>query len=806
MSNHKDLWSHQQRVFDLLTEGENVILQAPTGSGKTLAALYPFLYSLDDAISNQEYHNKLPNKCIYSVPMRVLAKQFYEEYSDILEKYRKRWGLRGDMRATIQIGSQQKDRTLEGTLIFATIDQTLSSWLMHPYSQSRGRANLNAGAIMSSYLVFDEFHLFDPTSTLPTTIEMLRRLKGITPFILMTATFSGEMLYELAEMLDATVVPKDAEERKMLDQLPTQEKERRYFIADGPLNAQAVLDQHNSRSLVICNTVARSQHLYLNLREQASDDVDDVILLHSRFIKEDRDAIEDRIRELFAEGNKLGSYIAVATQAIEVGVDITSEVLHTELAPANAVIQRAGRCARYPEDVGKVYIYRWSIADDGEVVDLMEKNAPYSNPDGLFERTLAAFSEHVGETIDFSTEQAIISAAHDPVDRIMLDNLRGSSNRHREDMHMAMNDQVEGVNRLVRNIEQQQVTIHPDPERLLDSPFDVPSFGLHPGTVRMLVSRWLEEYHSSELPWGIQSLQVTPDEDQTNRNTYGWLEVETLDTVTGSPLIVVHPDLAYYDAELGFLGEHGGSWDERIDIPPYEERQEHNRSYTYRLETYAEHIHHVHQAFREKWPEAHYAARQLEHLYGWPENSVTKAAELAILLHDVGKLNIKWQNWVRDYQEKIGMPITDKTQAYAHTELQNQTHREIERAMRRRPWHAMEGAIASHQILDAQLEYPLYIAAYSAIARHHSSFSTENRKFKLSKYSPDHIRCTFEQHNFTTDNADIDLYGLDEPIAAKVGSDLLVRVDDYDGSYLAYLLIVRTLRLADQLGTSRGSR
>jgi CRISPR-associated endonuclease/helicase Cas3 len=79
-----DLWPHQQRVFDLLTAGENVILQAPTGSGKTRAALYPFLVAQDD---QSGHHSRFPHKCIYSVPMRVLAKQFRIEYEKTVQRY-----------------------------------------------------------------------------------------------------------------------------------------------------------------------------------------------------------------------------------------------------------------------------------------------------------------------------------------------------------------------------------------------------------------------------------------------------------------------------------------------------------------------------------------------------------------------------------------------------------------------------------------------------------------------------------------------------------------------------------------------
>src|SRR5262249_5942068 len=152
----------------LLLERRNIILQAPTGAGKTHAALLPFLNAL-------EYNRDFPRKCIYSVPMRVLAAQFVETYIEAVKH-----AARDDrIRVSIQTGEQPNDRELAGDLIFATIDQTLSSFLISPYGLPKRMANLNAAAVMGAYLVFDEFHLFDSTSTLPTTLHMLKMLDGV---------------------------------------------------------------------------------------------------------------------------------------------------------------------------------------------------------------------------------------------------------------------------------------------------------------------------------------------------------------------------------------------------------------------------------------------------------------------------------------------------------------------------------------------------------------------------------------------------------------------------------------------------
>ena len=65
------------------------------------------------------------------------------------------------------------------------------------------------------------------------------------------------------------------------------------------------------------------------------------LLLHSQFRPEDRKNILTHL--LAAEGS---SIIAVSTQIIEAGVDISSNTLFTEMAPWSSLVQRFGRCNR----------------------------------------------------------------------------------------------------------------------------------------------------------------------------------------------------------------------------------------------------------------------------------------------------------------------------------------------------------------------------------------------------------------------------------------------------------------------------
>src|SRR5258708_10250379 len=253
------LFSYQQCVFDALREHKPVVLQAPTGAGKTRASLYPFLHACarPEAI-------ELPGQCIYSVPLRTLANQFVHEYHSTVQDYRQQYNLQALQRVSLQTGERPQDPRFESDLLFTTIDQTLSSFLSIPYALSTSLANFNAGAILGSYLVFDEFHHFpmnrDGSGAFATTMHVLRILGSLTPWTLMTATFSRTLLSGLCKLLDAVEI---SPATTSFDDIPSQQgKERSFSVREKPLYASYVWDdmQENNRQrvLAICNTVDRA--------------------------------------------------------------------------------------------------------------------------------------------------------------------------------------------------------------------------------------------------------------------------------------------------------------------------------------------------------------------------------------------------------------------------------------------------------------------------------------------------------------------------------------------------------------------
>ena len=786
----------QRRVAELLLDGHNVILQAPTGAGKTMAALLPFLDTI-------EHGRDFPRKCLYAVPMRVLANQFVDEYKSKVREA----GRDDRIRVAIQTGEHADDPELAATLTFATIDQVLSSFLLTPYSLPRRLSNLNAGAVAASYLVFDEFHLFDPVSTLPTTLEMLRILRGVVPFLLMTATFSGDMLAGLAGALDAVVVPEDTVARQELQKLPSQQKTRRYHVANGPLCAEAVLARHRSRTLVVCNVVGRARALFEALRAHPDRGNAQVLLLHSRFLPEDRQRIEGEIRRLFGkDGDRSGSWIVVATQVVEVGLDITCQTLHTELAPANAVLQRAGRCARYAGEDGDVFVYAKTLDADGATVDLAEKVMPYKGQKEEVARTLAEFQARQGSILTFSDEQEIVSTVHGPRDRTVVEGLVATSEMYRRRMNSVMDGRRSGeAGDLIRAVSSRLVVVHDDPLAVAERPFAAEAFSLHPGTLYGLVKKWLERESELDLEeWGLHALHDSGDEDERGRSDYRWLPVRDKEDVVGSVLVLVHPALAGYDPDLGFVPDRGTGY--RAKLAPAQAATRHD-SYAYHLEGYAEHVRLVYRAFLDHaWPELALAAAHLERVCGWPTGVVARAAHLVVLLHDVGKLNRRWQGWVVRYQRAIGRPAPVGFYAHTDSDPTNPLHKEKQRSLGRKPPHAVEGAVAVAPLLAAAFEecMPVFKAAFTAIARHHGAFTWKYRHYVLAPGAGGAVAETLAWLPPALEKGlDAgDLLVSEDP--ARMSIDDLIIDPGRDEEFLAYVLLARALRRADQAGTAGG--
>lgn len=99
---------------------------------------------------------------------------------------------------------------------------------------------------------------------------------------------------------------------------------------------------NEQKILIVANRVANAQTLY-----QTMDDIYPQIpkmLIHSRYKREDRNRLETELKENFNKSTN--ACIVVSTQVVEVSLDISFDMMITEVAPIDALIQRFGRINR----------------------------------------------------------------------------------------------------------------------------------------------------------------------------------------------------------------------------------------------------------------------------------------------------------------------------------------------------------------------------------------------------------------------------------------------------------------------------
>lgn len=182
--------------------------------------------------------------------------------------------------------------------------------------------------------VFDEVHSYDRAlfGALLAFLSVVR-----APILLMTASLSPARRDALSKVLGRPV--------EAIEGDPDIERALRYTISAGEVSdtLRKTIDAvgRNEKVLWIVNTVARAQAMYQHLREALEADA--VSVYHSRFRYRDR---VDRQAEVIARFRGRAGFVVVATQVCEMSLDLSADLLVTELAPYPSLVQRLGRLNR----------------------------------------------------------------------------------------------------------------------------------------------------------------------------------------------------------------------------------------------------------------------------------------------------------------------------------------------------------------------------------------------------------------------------------------------------------------------------
>jgi CRISPR-associated endonuclease/helicase Cas3 len=263
-----------------------------------------------------------------------------------------------------------KKRALLSEYGVGTVDQAILPILpvRHNFVRLWGLAN--------RVVVFDEIHAYDAyTGTL--LVHLLRWLLSLgSSVVLLSATLPPNIRRELAKVVNATLPGQETEYPRLsvfrpgaVDQVHFKaDPARRMTLrlqgipSDLP-SMQSALDEHlvnGGMGLALVNTVQRAQELYRlfpNGEPLERDgqrvgkllvDGTEIYLFHARFPADWRQQREDFVLATFGKnGDRSGRKILVATQVAEQSLDLDFDVIATDLAPIDLLLQRAGRLWRH---------------------------------------------------------------------------------------------------------------------------------------------------------------------------------------------------------------------------------------------------------------------------------------------------------------------------------------------------------------------------------------------------------------------------------------------------------------------------
>lgn len=364
-------------LADKLDRPALVIIEAPTGIGKTEAALY-----LADwwACARQQrgLYVAMPTMATSNQMFRrvreVLARRYPQHLVNLqLVHSQAQW--REDMQSCYLETADEREggsvvamtwflprkRSLLAPFGVGTVDQALLSVLQtrHFFVRLFGLAHKT--------IIFDEVHAYD-TYMSAIFQRLLGWLRAVgTSVVLLSATLPAQTRRELLRAylgspdLSVPDIPYPAITWAMDDRIevvPLEASASRTVTlewigseSDAITHCLAEALREGGCAAVICNTVKRAQELYQAIQEARIVAERDLILFHARFPFAWRDQIEQKVLARFGKGNdRPHQAIVVATQVVEQSLDLDFDLMISEPAPVDLILQRAGRLHRHERD------------------------------------------------------------------------------------------------------------------------------------------------------------------------------------------------------------------------------------------------------------------------------------------------------------------------------------------------------------------------------------------------------------------------------------------------------------------------
>lgn len=312
------------------SERPHTLVTAPTGAGKT-----DFLI------------RRCKGRFFYTLPFQASINAMYQRIKEDLEKDNPDFDIRVlHASSRVQVGKNETEEKILQDKVGASIKVLTPHQIAAIIFGIRGYESMIID-LKGCDVILDEIH----TYTKETKAIVLKIVEILAYFgcriHIGTATMPSKLYGKILEILGSENVYEVNLQPEILDDFD------RHIVhkLEGweqafPIIKQAVQDKQ--KILIVCNQVKNAQKIYDNTNFPNVEKM----LIHSRFKREHRNQKEKDLKTKFNGdgslefGNGLNPCIVIATQVVEVSLDISFDLMITECAPLDALIQRFGRINR----------------------------------------------------------------------------------------------------------------------------------------------------------------------------------------------------------------------------------------------------------------------------------------------------------------------------------------------------------------------------------------------------------------------------------------------------------------------------
>ena len=390
--------TYEKRPFHAAFEGTkgNILAVAPTGAGKTEAALLwatngkatkivflmPTMVTSNSLYERMKTHYFLEKECGLT---HSGADTYFAQQNDLEQD-----NTPSDFRLTLrQFGAFMAPVTV------ATVDQMLTSGF------NIGLWCQKEWALVGSRVVFDEIHAYQSYTLglITAAVEKVNLLGGNV--CIMSATMPAFLRAHFQTLLGVSA-PIVAEE--LMSRQKCHWEYRETGVGEMAGEIQDYLRQ-GKKVAIVFNTVRAAQAAYRKWKEMLGGER--ILCYHGQFIMKDRQEKEAALLKKDEKGRPINYDLVIATQAIEVSLDISFDVMYSECAPMDSLIQRAGRCNRYGADgdyrfivfpaseVATKYVYKGAETVLEKTAEVIRQNQKRLREDELGQMLEYVYEGHV---------------------------------------------------------------------------------------------------------------------------------------------------------------------------------------------------------------------------------------------------------------------------------------------------------------------------------------------------------------------------------------------------------------------------